>query len=480
MFITIVVGFFTSRLVLDSLGETDFGIYSLIGGFILFFVFINGAMAGAIQRFLNAALGKKNVEETIELFNAAIIVHIGISIIVLIISNTFGTWFIEQKMQIPPERYSAAFWVFQSVIWSFVFRIIATPAQASLLAYERMGIVSSINLLAPIGRLVAILVASIIDRDKLITYAILVLFFSLLQALLFYVYSYIKCESARLQFCTDRSKYKKLTSYAGWDLLGNLVGVFKDQGTPILLNMFFGVHINAALGIVNQLSTNLRQLSQRAVSATTPQMIQEYSAGNTKRSTFLANTMSKLGFAILFTASFPLIIETKFILNFWLKEIPEFTILFVQYALIVNLIESISHPLLSLVHATGKIKLYHLTVTVVYALQLPFLYLFLKLDYSPEICYLIAGIISIGAQLVRLILLKKIAGYSIVLFVKDVLSKIVSLVLCAVLLIYIVKTTVDNSIFLILITPLLIVVLVWFIILEKDQKEKITQKLKRS
>lgn len=429
LFATIIVGFYTSRAVLNTLGVDDFGIYSLIGGFILFFAFLNGAMSTAVQRYLSAALGKKNKNEMTELFNTAIVVHIGLAVIVVLLCKTVGEWFLMNKLTIPNDRIYAAYWVFQAVIVTFFFQIISTPAQAILLSYEKMISVSIFNFLAPFGRLVAVLLVGLLHYDKLIAYSVIISLVAIIQFLLYYFYATVSCPTCRYKIVKNSKMYKKITSYAGWDLIGNLVGVIKEQGTPVVMNMFFGVTVNAATGVVNQLSTNLLNFSMRATQAASPQIVKSYNGENRDRAFQLVEFLSKLGFGVLFIFAVPLLFETEYLLTLWLKNPPPFAVLFVRLALIVNLIDIMSQPLMNLAHATGNIKVYHLYTSVLMFFFVPLLYLLYKMGLPAHYSYILASIFAIVKQILRLIFIHRETGMSLKWFISQVIIKQLTLII---------------------------------------------------
>lgn len=479
MFLTIIIGIYTSRVILATLGVEDFGIYFLIGGLVILFTFVNDGMSGAVQRFLSAALGKNDFQETKELFNASIILHIAIALIVLIAGETLGTWFLQNKLTIPPLRIDAACGVFQAVLIAFIFQILSAPARAMLISYEYMGAVSLVTFLNPLGRLISIIIASVLPYDKLVSFSVMIPIFSLIQLILFYLLAIIRCETCRFVLVRDKSKYRALTSFAGWDLFGNLVVVGKEQGTPIILNMFFGVTINAATGVAQQLSSNIVNLSRKVLSAANPQIVKSYVGGDKERVFSLVNQLSKLGFTVVFIISVPLFIETEFLLKLWLVTPPEYAIVFVRLALFVKLVDTISKPLLNLTLATGHIKLYHTTVSMSNLIYLPILYGILKEGFSAESSYILAAILSVFAQLIRLAIVRKLTGFSISHYVKEVIVKQTLLVLVSIIIVKLLLLVVSSILINIFVIPLIILIIAYIIILDRSHKQLITLKLKK-
>lgn len=483
MFLTIFVGIYTSRLVLNILGVQDFGIYSLIAGLVLFFTIINSSMSGSIQRFLSASLGQNDIKGTNEYFNSAIVVHIGIALIVLVLGKTIGEWMLWNKLTIPPERLNAAYWVLQAILVSFMLQIISTPAQAMLVAYERMGSVAIITFLNPLGRMVSILVIGQFAKtqhDKLILFTVGIMLFSVLQICLYYLYSLWKCEAASFHITKDKEKYKELTGFAGWGLIGDLSAALKAHGTGILLNMFFGTVANAAYGVSNQVITNFSNLSYMVTRASNPQIIKLYSGGDKSGAFKLVTQLSKISFLILFVVSIPFLLETNWILKIWLNDVPDYAVAFTQGAIVVALVEVVSIPLITLARATGNIKKYQIVVGGLLLLALPITYLLFKIDLPATSIYAVFGILGVVAFLARLHILKEIAQLPSEQFLKVTIAKILPLLGVVFLISYVATVSLHHSIIMlrvinILVIPSLALLLSYFFILSKTERRRLVE-----
>lgn len=428
MFLTIIIGIYTSRVVLTTLGVDDFGIYSLIGGLVVLFTFINGSMSGAVQRFLSASLGHNNIEETTDYFNAAVVVHICIAVLILVVGKTLGEWILVNKLTIPAQRVGAAYWVFQAILVSFVFQVLSTPAQAMLTAYERMAALTFITFLSPLGRLVGIIIVGLTDKiDKLIYYALIIMLFSLIQLLSYYLYARVKCSALQFGITRDKHKYLQLTSFAGWGLFGDLSNVAKSQGTAVVLNLFMGTVANAAYGVSNQLVANFLNLSSMVTRAANPQIIKRFSSGDKEGAFKLVSQLSKISFSILFIVTLPFLLQTEFILTIWLENVPHYAVTFSRLAIVVTLLEITSLPLMTLSRATGKIKLYQATVGSILLLSLPITYTVYRFGGRPESVFYVFIFTTIAALLSRLLILRNTAGFPIVNFLMNSLLKPLSI-----------------------------------------------------
>jgi len=476
MFLTIIIGFITSRLIITRLGVEDFGIYSLIGGLVILFTFINGSMSGSIQRFLSAELGHENHEAVTEYFNASIIVHIGIALIVVLAGKTIGEWVLLNKLSIPEARVNAAYWVYHTTLIAFVFQILSTPAQAMLTTYERMGSLALFTFITPFSRFISILILGYIAcMDKLITYSAIIMLFAIIQFALYYWYTLLKCPDARLIKCKDKAKYSELTSFAGWGLFGDLAAVARLQGASLVLNIFFGTTANAAYGISGQLVNNFNNLSTMVTRAANPQIIKKFVSGKKEDAFKLVTQLSKISFSVLLVVTIPFILQTEFILTLWLKEVPLYTVSFVRLAIGVALIEISSMPLITLSKATGKIMLYQSVVGGILLISLPIAYLAYKCEVSANGIFYVFAITAVIAFIARLLILKSTAGLPIVKFFTETFLKAV--VLSSVVLVigftsgyFIDSTLLSGQIFQIVVLPIITAVVAGFVILTRVER----------
>lgn len=423
MTLTMLVSLYTSRVVLNTLGIEDFGIYNVVGGVVVMFGFFNSAMSSATQRFLSFEIGRNNLIQLRSTFNAALIVHISIAILVVILAETIGLWFVNRYLNIAAERMEAARWVYQFSILSFVISIIQVPYNAAIIAHERMNIYAYVSILEVTLRLLVVLMLTWISFDKLKLYAILICVVTLVIAIIYCLYSLRHFNETKFVFVRDKKLYKTLVSYSGWNLFGNIAGVAKGQGINILFNIFFGAIVNAAQGIAYQVQAATQSFVNNFQMAMNPQIIKSYASRENEYLNQLIIRGSKFSFYLLLIISIPIIVEVDFILELWLNTVPKYASTFTVLILIISLIDCISGPLMTAIQATGNIKAYQAIVGTLLILILPISYIFFKFHFPPETALLINIIIATIALFIRLFFMNRYLNFSIILFLKEVVLR---------------------------------------------------------
>lgn len=355
MAFSMIVSLYTSRVVLSTLGVEDFGIYGVVGGIVALFDFLNASMSGCTSRFLTFELGKKNTEGLFNTFSTAMFVHISIALLVLIIAEPVGLWFMHYKMQIPEDRLYAAQVVFHLSVLSMMINVTQVPYNASIISHERMDVYAYVEIVNVMLRLFIVYLLQIANADKLITYAILVFLVTASIAIFYRIYCVKHFEEChvRMVWCPDI--FKKMLAFSGWDLYGNLSVTMRTQGVNMLLNVFFGPLINAAAAIAAQVQGAVMAFAQNVTTAVRPQIIKRYAAGEYESMVSLVRNAVKLNFLVLLMISAPLIAELHFILNVWLGQVPNYTVSFCSFTLLFNFFANLSSILVIGVHATGKI-----------------------------------------------------------------------------------------------------------------------------
>lgn len=422
MLFSMVVSLYTSRVVLNTLGVEDYGIQSVMGGFVAMFSLISSSLSSSVSRFLTFELGKGDMERLKRVFSTSLIIHIGLALIVLIAAETIGLWFVNHKMVIPPDRLYAANWVFQASIVSFCFGLLSTPYNASIVSHEHMGTFAYIGILDTCLRLgiVLFIAHSPWQFDRLIAYSLLLVVISISLRFVYWFYCRKHFEECRICLVWDKQFVKEMGSFAGWNFIGCTAGLLKDQGVNILLNLTFGPIVNAARGIANTVSGAVGGFAGNFMAAINPQITKSF-ATNDKRYCFsLVERGSRFSFYIMFLFALPLCLETDFVLTLWLKQYPEHTINFVRLILILALSDVLSNTLITLQLATGKIRNYQLAVGGTLLLNFPLSYLALKLGFAPESTLIVAIFISVCCMVLRLLFLRKMAGLSMRSFLKNV------------------------------------------------------------
>lgn len=326
MILSMVISLYTSRVVLETLGVTDYGIFSVVGGVVTMFSFFNSTMSGATSRFLTFELGTGNVKKLKDTFSTAVILHFVIALCIVIICETIGMWLLNNKLVIPVEQKIAAQWVFHFSILSMFFNIIQVPYSASIIAHEKMGIFAYIEIANSILRLLIVYLLVVICINKLILYSILTCSISALILFIYICVCRYRFEECRVYVIWDKSIIKPMLSFSGWDLYGNISVMARTQGVNMLLNMWFGPIMNAASDIAARVQTIVLNLSTNISMAIRPQIIKSYSTSDYTRMLFLLQNGSRITFVLMLYFAVPLIIEAKYILNLWLGDVPDHTI----------------------------------------------------------------------------------------------------------------------------------------------------------
>jgi O-antigen/teichoic acid export membrane protein len=420
------VSLYTSRIVLVVLGIVDFGVYNVIAGVVVMFGFLNSAMAASTERFLTFELGKGDYLRLKQIFSISVTLHIVISIIILILSETLGIWFLNNKLNIPPERLIAANWVFQFSVFTAMITILSVPYNAVIIAHERMNVFAYVSIIEVILKLLIVYVLQLFGYDKLVFYAILIFLVSLVLRIIYGIYCARNFEESHYHFFWDKKLFSEMMGFAGWNLLGVFAGIGYNQGVNILLNIFFGPVVNAARGIAFQIMGAINQLVTNFQIAINPPIIKSYAEKDEKNMYSLIFSSSKFSYFLLLLFIVPLIIEAKFVLSVWLKEVPEHTVLFTRLVLIDILICSLSGPLQILAQATGKVRKYQLVVSIILLLNLPVSYLLLKMGHAPESTFIVSILLSTIALFARLIVLKTLTMFPVTAFLNKVFLTVIT------------------------------------------------------
>ena len=424
MILTMLVSLYTSRVILNALGITDYGIYNVVGGVVAMFSLLSGSLSSAVTRFLTFELGKNDLKQLKKVFSISITIHIALAAIILIVAECVGVWFLNNKMNIPKERILAANWVLQFSILTFIIKIISVPYNASIIAHEHMKAFAYVSIIEVSFKLLVAFLVVWLPFDKLIIYAFMLAIVALLIRLIYGIYCKRQFEECSYHFTYDKNLIKKMTGFAGWNFIGASSSILRNQGVNILLNLFCGPAVNAARGITMQVNSAINNFATNFMMAINPQIIKSYASREHHYMMTLIFQGARLSFYLLFFLSLPVLIETEQILTLWLKQVPEHTINFVRLILIFTLIESLSGTMITAMSATGKIRNYQLVVGGLQTLNFPISYIFLKIGFNPEITYLIAISISVCCFISRLWMLRGMIQLSIKNYIKNVLSNV--------------------------------------------------------
>lgn len=384
----IAVSLYTSRVVLQVLGVEDFGIYNVVGGVVAMFSFINSSMASATQRFLTYELGRNEQKKIQQVFSSSILIHLFIAISVVLLAETIGLWFLYNKMTIPVDRLDAAVWCYQFSVLTAVIMIMSVPYNALIIAHEKMGAFAYISIIEVTLKLLIVFSLTFFDYDRLVFYAILIFLIQLVIRIIYGQYCQRHFAESHFKMSVDKILLKDMVSFAGFDLYGNLSVTARTQGVNVLLNMFFGPVLNAASGIATQVQGAIINFANNVIVAVRPQIIKSYSTKEYERVIYLIHKCSLITFILLLMLSMPIIIDTPFILNLWLKDVPDYTISFCQLTLLFGLFANLSQVVMIGVHATGKIKRPSFINGTLYLSVVPISYFSYRLGGNPETAFL--------------------------------------------------------------------------------------------
>lgn len=405
-----LVSLYTVRVVLHILGEEDYGIKNVVSGVVSMFGFLNGALSTATQRFFTVDIGKNDEEHLKTTFSIAFQIYLSLAIIIFLLSETIGLWFVNNKLVIPAERLTAANWIYQASIFSFFLSLITNPYTACLIAHENMNIYAYVSIIEVFLKLFIVYLLQLLKFDKLIVYGLLLSGVSFIRTGIYRFYCKRRYPECHFHFVKDIQYFKEQFYYAGWNFLGSFASILKNQGTTILLNLFFGPIVNAARAIASQVSNTMLTFTSNFSIALRPQIIKKYSNNEKESSYNLVYKGSKLCFFLFLLPSIPILLNTNYILVLWLKKIPDNTVLFTRLIILDCLVDCMRLPLLALMHAQGNMRTYQLSVSGFLLLNIPLSYLLLKIGMPAASVMILAIILSFISLCVRVIVLNKLAG----------------------------------------------------------------------
>lgn len=401
MLLLMAISLYTVRVTLEALGVEDYGIYNVVGGVVFFFAFLKGSLATSSQRFFSIHIAKKELELLNKQFCLNLNVFLLLSIILVILLETFGLWFLNSKLTISENRLLAANVVYQLSIVSFVIQMISVPYNAMIVAYERMGAFAYISVVEGAIKLFTAYAIMVIPGDKLIIYGILMFIFSFIITWSYYFYCIKKLPGSKYRWFWDSSQVKELFAFTGWHFLGTTAVSLKGQGINILLNMFFNPVVNAARAVAFQIEHALIQLSGNFFTAVKPQMYKVYANHEMDELYKLIFRSTAICAFLMSILSIPMIISAEYVLNLWLKEVPDYAVIFTQLVLVNGIIDSTNGAAIAPALATGKIKKYQIVVSTIMFLNIPVSYFFLMMNYEPTITMYVSILLSVVTMIVR-------------------------------------------------------------------------------
>lgn len=433
-FLLMVISLYTSRVVLSTLGVDDYGIYNVVGGFVAMFSVISGALSSSISRFITFELGNGDKDKLSKIFSTSVNIQIFIGLLILVLGETVGVWFLNTQLNIPVDRLVAANWVLQCSLITFIINLISVPYNAAIIAHEKMKAFAYVSILEAVMKLAIVYVLLVFSLDKLILYAILNVVVSIVIRFVYGVYCNCNFGECRYHMIYDKALLKEMTGFAGWNFLTNGAYILNTQGVNILINMFFGVAMNAARGVATQVDAAIMQFVNNFTTAINPQIIKTYATGEKDAMFKLICRGTKFSYFMLLFFAIPFICEADMILSLWLGEVPPHATTFLRLTVLASMANILGNAQYTACQATGKIKKYTIIITFIGCLVFPVTWLLYKCGLPVESTYYVYIIIYLILDVTRLFLMRSMLQFPIEMFVRDVFGVIVVVTLVAVIL----------------------------------------------
>lgn len=425
MLFTMVISLYTSRIVLHVLGVDDYGIYNVVGGVVMMFAFLSSSLGAASSRYITFGLGRGDLFHLKKIFSSIVSIHFCLAILVLLLSETVGLWFLLHKMQIPADRMDAAVWVYQFSVLTLLTSIMSIPYNAVIIAHERMKAFAYISILDVVLKLLVVFLLVFVAADKLKLYAGLLFGIQLIDQSIYWFYCRRHFEESKFHFIWDKPLFREIFVFAGWTMNGNLAVVGYTQGLNILLNLFFGPAVNAARGIAVQVQGVILRFCDNFQTAINPQLTKSYAQGELDYMHRLLVTSSKYSFFLLIFLSMPVLFETRQILNWWLGIVPPYTVVFLRLILLTSMLSALADPVIVSVHATGRLKKFQLIEGTMLLSIVPIAYLLLKFTHvPPESVFVVHLVVEIFTQFARVRIVLPMIGMERSAYVKSVICPI--------------------------------------------------------
>lgn len=406
MLLTMSIGLASSRIILNALGVVDYGLYNVVGGFVSFFSVISASMSSTISRFITYEIGKDNADGLGSVFSMSVIIQLFISVVIVLLAETIGLWFFYNKLVIPEDRIEASFWVFQFSIVTFVFSLIAVPYNAALIAHEAMGKFAQFAIFESLLKFSIVILVKYAPVDKYLLYSFLICLLSWFMRYVYMRYCRNHFKECTFHFIFDKTVFKRIFVFSGWNSVGLISAVFRTQGATVLLNLFGGPVVNAASGIASTITGVIQSLVSNFTTAFSPQMTKSYAAGNHERLCEMIYLFSRLSYFMMFVFVLPVFFNVGYILHLWLGTVPQHSVAFVRLILLFMLVEVLAQPITTAKKATGDIKVFEL-LGIVQLFALPCSYFLLRKLFPVEVVYLCVFVCAVLAFILRINTLNK-------------------------------------------------------------------------
>lgn len=482
MLVMTALGFVTTRIVLEKLGASDYGIYSLLGGFVAMFTVLNSILSTGTSRFIALALGKKDLVLQKKTFSTAFVIHLVIAVVVLILLESFGLWYINTNLNIDANRMVAANWVFQFSVVSVALSISQTPFTASITAHEKFNIYAAMSIFDAVAKLLILYLLIVLPGDKLIVYASLLVAISFLNICIYRIYCIRKFEECSMRFSVDKSLLKEMSQFAGWSTLGHVVNVVNSQGISILLNLFFNTVMNAARGLASTVSFMIGNFITGFMVAAQPQLVKFYGEGNMEKFNRLIFNTTQYTLFLIAIVMGPVLLEIDYVVDLWLNgNVPPYTTTFIKITMFLTLVYRSNSMVETGIQASGYVKLLNLLSVPVYLIVLPIVYFSLKMDWGPATAIWLANTAPVVTFLINLVIIQRTIHFPSRRFFFTCFLRTIGLVLISLLLPYWVQQQMGESLLRFLIVCALSVLctftMVWFGGFNEDVRNIVRKKI---
>lgn len=472
-----LVSLYTVRVVLETLGAEDYGLYNVVAGIVTMFNFLSGALATASQRYFSFDLGRKDYEQLKKTFSVSFISYILITVIIVLLAESLGLWYVHTRLKINPERVFAARIIYQTSIVSLAFTVMTSPYMAAIIAHEDMSIYAYVSILEVSLKLLLVFLLPILGSDRLIVYGLLMMAVVIINTTVYRTICRKKYEETKAGWIWDRKLFNEIMSFTGWNIFGASSTIFKMQVLNIVLNQFFNPIVVAARSIASQVNNAVSTFSLNFYTAVQPQIIKSYSSDKLEEMFELVYKSSKMTFFLMFVFTLPLYLEMDFVLALWLKQVPEWAVIFTKLVLIDTLIESMSYPFRAVAQATGKIKLFQFIVGSLRILNFPLSLILISITKNPIFVFYVAIGLSALSFVARILIVRKLVALKISKLLKDVVVPLLFSAAISFLSIWNIRIFLGSGVVKFINTTI-ISILIWcilffFIVLTKNEKQKV-------
>lgn len=485
MLIVMIITLYTTRALLSALGVEDYGVYNVVCGFVSMFAFLNTSMSNGTQRFYNYEIGKNGEDGIGKIFSHAVVIQLAMALTILLVVETFGLWYLYNKMVIPDARFQAAMWIFQFAMLQLFLVMVTVPYSAAVMAYERMDFYAVVSILDALLKLGIVLLIPYAPIDTLIYYGALMSLISVINFVLNLTYTKYNFKKVQLVKAWDKQLFSSMLSFSGWNIFGTVSHMMQNQGVNLILNAFWGTVVNAANGVAHQVNAAVNSLTAGFVTAVRPQMIKNYASGNIDYLRKMYYSVSKLTFYLVMILAVPLIGEIDTILDIWLGngKYPEMTAIFCQLTMFMTLCNSYATPTSIIIHATGKMKKFQIVVSTVTLMIIPIAYVAAKLGCDAPLIIFLSAMVTIAAQITRLILIKDQVDFPVWDYCKKVFAPTWSVLAISLIVAVILHSTTPQhimwSIFRMGVSVLLSCVAIYLIGIDKSEKQLVLSFVKK-